>query len=183
MSPGRARAPGRPDAAAAPTAPAAPGRGRLSCRPPAPPHRTLDSPGGGGMPEDRLAERLVLARRLASEARLDRLDELLTGLRADAVTDGGVPADLEVELAVLRATALMNVERAAEAWDHLQDVQGRLAEASPAVQARFHAAAGTAAYWFGDQDSAVDEVVLALAVLAGEPPSAARALALAAAGL
>src|SRR5215213_3727415 len=135
------------------------------------------------MPEDRLAERLTLARRLATEARLDRLDELLTGLRADAVTDGGVPADLEVELAVLRATALMNVERAAEAWDHLQGVQGRLAEASPAVQARFHAAAGTAAYWFGDQDSAVDEVVLALAVLAGEPPSAARALALAAAGL
>ena len=135
------------------------------------------------MPEHRLAERLALARRLATEARLDRLDELLTGLRADAVTDGGVPADLEVELAVLRATALMNVERANEAWEHLQGVQGRLAEAGPDAQARFHAAAATAAYWFGDHDSAVDEVVLALAVLAGEPPSDRRALALAAAGL
>jgi diguanylate cyclase (GGDEF)-like protein len=135
------------------------------------------------MPEDRLAGRLALARRLASEGRLDRLDELLTGLRADAVTGGGVPADLEVELAVLRATALMNLERAGEAWDHLQAVQGRLGEASPAAQARYHAAAATAAYWFGDHDSAIDEVVLALAVLAGEPPTAARALALAAAGL
>jgi diguanylate cyclase (GGDEF)-like protein len=135
------------------------------------------------MPEDRLAERLVLARRLASEARLDRLDELLTGLRADAVTGGGVPADLEIELAVLRATALMNVERANEAWDHLQAVQGRLAEARPDAQARFHAAAATAAYWFGDHDTAVDEVVLALAVLAGEPPTEGRALALAGAGL
>lgn len=135
------------------------------------------------MPEDRLAERLALARRLASEARLDRLDELITGLRADAVTGGGVPADFEVEFAVLRATALMNVERANEAWDHLQAVQGRLAEASPDAQARFHAAAGTAAYWFGDHDTAVDEVVLALAVLAGEPPSQGRALALASAGL
>jgi diguanylate cyclase (GGDEF)-like protein len=135
------------------------------------------------MPDDRLAERLALARRLASEARLDRLDELLTGLRADAVTDGGVPADLEIEIAVLRASALMNIERAREAWDHLQGVQGRLVEATPAAQARFHAAAGTAAYWFGDHDSAIDEVVLALAVLADEPPTAARALALAAAGL
>ncbi|MFL6128368.1 MAG: GGDEF domain-containing protein [Mycobacteriales bacterium] len=135
------------------------------------------------MPDDRLAERLALARRLATEARLDRLDELLTGLRADAVTDGGVPADLEVELAVLRASALMNVERAGEAWDHLQGVQGRPAEASPAAQARFHAAAGTTAYWFGDHDSAIDEVVLALAVLAGEPPTATGALALAASGL
>jgi len=135
------------------------------------------------MPDDRLAERLQLARRLASEARLVRLEELLTGLRADAVTDGGVPADLEVELAVLRATALMNVERSGEAWDHLHGVQGRLAEATPAVQARFHAAAAAAAYWFGDHDSAIDEVVLALAVLAGEPPSAARALALAGAGV
>ena len=133
--------------------------------------------------DDRLAERLALARRLAAEARLDRLDELLTGLRADAVTDGGVPADLEVELGVLRATALMNVERAGEAWDHLQGVQGRLGEATPVAQGRFHAAAGTAAYWFGDHDSAIDETVLALAVLAGEPPTAARALALAASGL
>jgi diguanylate cyclase (GGDEF)-like protein len=135
------------------------------------------------MPDDRLADRLALARRLATEARLDRLEELLTGLRADAVTDGGVPADLEVELAVLRASALMNVERANEAWDHLQGVQGRLAEATPAAQARFHAAAATAAYWFGDHDTAIDEVVLALAVMAGEPPTAARALALAASGL
>jgi hypothetical protein len=31
------------------------------------------------MPEDRLAERLAFARRLASEARLDRLDEALAG--------------------------------------------------------------------------------------------------------
>jgi hypothetical protein len=77
----------------------------------------------------------------------------------------------------------MNVERAGEAWDHLQDVQGRLAEAAPAAQGRFHAAAGTAAYWFGDHDSAIDETVLALAVLAGEPPTAARALALAASGV
>ena len=46
------------------------------------------------MPEDRLAQRLSLARRLATEARLDRLDEVLAGLRADAVTEGGVPADL-----------------------------------------------------------------------------------------
>ncbi len=135
------------------------------------------------MPEDRLAERLALARQLVSESRLDRLDELLTGLRADAVTGGGVPADLEVEFAVLRAMALMNVERANEAWDHLQAVQGRLGEASPAAQARFHAATATAAYWFGDHDSAVDEVVLALAVLADEPPSQGRALALASAGL
>ena len=135
------------------------------------------------MPDQRLAERLALARRLASEARLDRLEELLTGVRADAVTRGGVPADLDVELAVLRATALMNIERANEGWDQLQGAQGRLAEASPDAQGRFHAAAATAAYWFGDQDTAIDEVVLALAVLAGEPPTAARALALAAAGL
>ena len=135
------------------------------------------------MPEDRLAERLTLARRLASESRLDRLDQLLTGLRADAVTDGGVPADLEIELAALRAQALLNLERAAEAWDHLQGVQGRLAEAAPVAQARFHSVAGTAAYWFGDHDSAIDETVLALATLSDLPPGPEAALATATCGL
>ena len=80
------------------------------------------------MPEDRLAERLAQARRLASETRLDRLEEVLAGLRADAVTDGGVPADLEVELAVIRASALLNLERPTEAWEGLQVVHGRLEE-------------------------------------------------------
>ena len=135
------------------------------------------------MPEDRLADRLAQARRLASESRLDRLDELLAGLRADAVTEGGVPADLAVELAVIRALALLNLERAAEAWDLLQGVQGRLADASPAAQARFHSASGTAAYWFGDHDTAIDETVLALAVLSDSPPSRERALATANCGL
>jgi len=135
------------------------------------------------MPEDRLAERLTLARRLASESRLDRLDQLLAGLRADAVTDGGVPADLEIELATLRAQALLNLERAAEAWDHLQGVQGRLIEAGPAAQARFHSVSGAAAYWFGDHDSAIDETVLALATLSGVPPTAQSALATATCGL
>ena len=135
------------------------------------------------MPEDRLAERLVLARRLASESRLDRLDPLLAGLRADAVTDGGVPADLEIELAALRAVALLNLERAAEAWDHLHGVQGRLAEAGPVAQARFHSVSGAAAYWFGDHDSAIDETVLALATLSDAPPSQEAALATANCGL
>jgi diguanylate cyclase (GGDEF)-like protein len=135
------------------------------------------------MPEDRLAERLATARRLASEARVDRLDELLTGLRADAATEGGIPADLDVEVAVLRATAWTNTERPSEAWDALQHAQGRLAEASPAARARFHAAGGTVAYLFGDDDTAIDETVLALAVMAGEPPTPQRALALATGGL
>jgi diguanylate cyclase len=135
------------------------------------------------MPEDRLAERLTLARRLASESRLDRLDTLLAGVRADAVTEGGVPADLDIELAALRALALLNLERAAEAWDHLQGVQGRLPEAGPVAQARFHSVSGTAAYWFGDHDSAIDETVLALAILGDVPPSAERALATATCGL
>jgi len=135
------------------------------------------------VPDDRLAERLALARRLASEARLDRLDELLTGIRADAVTAGGVPADLDVELAVLRASALTNVERTNEAWDALQAAQGRLGEAAAPAQARFHSSAGTVAYWFGDHDTAVDETVLALAVMADQPPTAERALALATCGL
>src|SRR5215207_3452025 len=121
------------------------------------------------MPDDRLGARLDHARRLASESRLDLLDPLLAGLRADAVTEGGVPADLDVELAALRALALLNLERAAEAWDHLQRVQGRLSEASPAAQARFHSMSGTAAYWFGDHDTAIDETVLALATLADAP--------------
>ena len=51
------------------------------------------------------------------------------------------------------------------------------------MQARFHAVAGTAAYWFGDHDGAIDETVLALAVLADVPPTAERALALASCGL
>jgi hypothetical protein len=122
------------------------------------------------MAEARLADRLALARRLASEGKLDRLDEALAGLRADAVTDGGVPADLEVELAVIRSAALLNLERPAEAWDGLQGVQGRLTAAGPAAQARFHAASGTAAYWFGDHDTAIDETVLALAVLGERRP-------------
>lgn len=135
------------------------------------------------MPDARLGERLVLARRLASEGRLDRLDEALAGLRADAVTDGGLPAHLEVELAVIRSAALLNLERPAEAWDGLQAVQGRLAAAGPAAQARFHAASGTAAYWFGDHDTAIDETVLALAVLADVPASTESALATASCGL
>ncbi len=135
------------------------------------------------MPTDRLAERLAQARRLASEARLDRLDQALTGLRADAVTEGGLPADLDIEIAVIRAAALLNLERPAEAWDVLQGVQGRLSDARPAAQARFHASSGTAAYWFGDHDTAIDETVLALAVLAEAPPSTERALATAACGL
>jgi diguanylate cyclase (GGDEF)-like protein len=135
------------------------------------------------MPEDRLAERLAQARRLASEARLDRLDEALAGLRADAVTEGGVPADLDVEFAVIRSAALLNLERPAEAWDVLQGVQGRLADASPTAQARFHASSGGAAYWFGDHDTAIDETVYAMAVLADVPPSAERAMATASCGL
>jgi diguanylate cyclase (GGDEF)-like protein len=135
------------------------------------------------MSEDRLAQRLSLARRLASEARLDRLDEALTGLRADAVTDGGVPADLELELAVIRASALLNLERPADAWDVLQGVQGRLEEASLAVQARFHSMSGGAAHWFGDADTAIEETVLALAVLTDAPPSVERAMATASSGL
>ena len=106
------------------------------------------------MPEDRLAERLAQARRLATEARLDRLDAALAGLRADAVTDGGVPADLEVELAVIRASALLNLERPTEAWDGLQVVRGRLEDASLAVQGRFHSMSGTAAHFFDDADAA-----------------------------
>jgi len=135
------------------------------------------------MPDDRLAQRLSLARRLASEARLDRLDEVLAGLRADAVTEGGVPADLEVELAVIRATALLNLERPAEAWDVLQGVQSRLEEASLAAQARFHSMSGTAAQFFNDTDTAIEESVLALAVLADAPPSVERAMATASCGL
>lgn len=135
------------------------------------------------MSEDRLADRLALARRLASEARLERLDEALAGLRADAVTEGGVPADLEVELAVIRSAALLNLERAAEAWDVLQSVQGRLPDTAPVAQARFHAASGTAAYWFGDHDTAIDETVLALGVLTDAPPSAEKAVATATCGL
>jgi diguanylate cyclase (GGDEF)-like protein len=135
------------------------------------------------MPTDRLAERLAQARRLASEGRLDRLDQALAGLRADAVTDGGVPADLEIELAAIRAAALLNLERPAEAWDVLQAVQGRLDDAAPAAQARFHAMAGGSAYWFGDHDTAIDETVLALAVLAEAPPSTERAMATASCGL
>ncbi|HEV7657400.1 MAG TPA: GGDEF domain-containing protein [Mycobacteriales bacterium] len=135
------------------------------------------------MPEDRLAERLAQARRLASEARLDRLDQALAGLRADAVTDGGVPADLEIEFAVIRSAALLNLERPAEAWDVLQGVLGRLDEATPTMQARLHAMSGGAAYWFGDHDTAIDETVLALAVLADVPPSTERAMATASCGL
>jgi diguanylate cyclase (GGDEF)-like protein len=135
------------------------------------------------MPDDRLAGRLAQARRLASEGKLDRLDEALAGLRADAVTEGGLPADLEIELAVMRASALTNLERPLEGWDALQAVQGRLAEAGPAEQARFHAVSGTAAYWFGDHDTAIDETVLALAVLSGTEPTPERALATAACGL
>ena len=135
------------------------------------------------MPDDALGARLAQARRLASESRMDRLDQLLTGLRADAVTEGGVPADLAVELAVIRALGLLNLERAAEAWDTLQAVQGRLGEAAPVAQARFHATAGTAAYWFGDHDSAIDETVYALGTLADQPATAERALATATCGL
>jgi hypothetical protein len=135
------------------------------------------------MPEDRLAERLAQARRLASEARLDRLDETLAGLRADAVTDGGLPADLEVELAVIRASALLNLERPTEAWDGLQVVRGRLEDASVAVQARFHSMSGTAAHFFDDADTAIEEAVLALAVVADAPPSVERAMATASCGL
>jgi len=135
------------------------------------------------MPEDRLAERLAQARRLASEARLDRLEEALAGLRADAVTDGGVPADLEIELAVIRASALLNLERPTEAWDGLQAVHDRLDEASLAAQARFHSMSGGAAHWFGDADAAIEETVLALAVLADAPPSVERAMATASCGL
>src|SRR5829696_919147 len=135
------------------------------------------------MPDDRLSDRLDQARRLASEARLDRLDQALSGLRADAVTDGGVPADLEVELAVIRSTALLNLERATESWDVLQAVSGRLAEAAPVVQGRFHAVSGTTAYWFGDHDTAIEETVLALAVLADTSMSADRAMATASCGL
>jgi diguanylate cyclase (GGDEF)-like protein len=135
------------------------------------------------MPEDRLADRLAQARRLASEARLDRLDQALAGLRADAVTEGGLPADLEVELAVIRASALLNLERPAEAWDVLQGVQGRLEEAAPAVQARFHSMSGGAAHSFDDGDTAIEETVLALAVLADAPPSVERAMATACCGL
>ena len=135
------------------------------------------------MPEDRLAERLAQARRLASEARLDRLDAALAGLRADAVTDGGVPADLEVELAVIRASALLNLERPTEAWDGLQVVRGRLEDASLAVQGRFHSMSGAAAHFFDDADTAIEEAVLALAVLADAPASVERAMATASCGL
>ncbi|HEY6746857.1 MAG TPA: GGDEF domain-containing protein [Mycobacteriales bacterium] len=135
------------------------------------------------MATDGLAARLAQARRLATEARLDRLEEALAGLRADAVTEGGVPADLDIEFAAIRATALLNLERPTEAWDALQAVQGRLTDAGLAAQARFHATAGCAAYWFGDHDTAIDETVLALAVLGEAPPSAERALATASSGL
>ena len=135
------------------------------------------------MPEDRLAERLAQARRLASETRLDRLEEVLAGLRADAVTDGGVPADLEVELAVIRASALLNLERPTEAWDGLQAVRGRLDEAPLAAQGRFHSMSGGAAHWFGDTDTAIEETVLALVVLSDAPPSIERAMATASCGL
>ena len=135
------------------------------------------------MPDESLARRLAYARTLASEARLDRLDELLAGVRADAITVEGIPADLEIEIAVLRATGRMNLERTAEAWDLLQTVQGRLAEAAPVARGRFHAAAGSTAYRFDDQDSAIDETVLALAEVAGQPPTEERALTLAMAAL
>jgi diguanylate cyclase (GGDEF)-like protein len=135
------------------------------------------------MPEDRLAERLAQARRLASEARLDRLEEVLAGLRADAVTDGGVPADLEVELAVIRASALLNLERPTEAWDGLQSVRGRLDEAPLAAQGRFHSMSGLAAHWFGDTDTAIEETVLALVLLSEAPASIERAMATASCGL
>jgi len=135
------------------------------------------------MPDDRLAERLAQARRLASEARIDRLEEVLAGLRADAVTDGGVPADLDIELAVLRATGRVNLDRATEAWDALQGVQGRLGEASTTAQGRFHAISALVAKAFDDDDTAIDEVVLALSVLDGQPATAERALALASCGL
>ncbi|HEX6755170.1 MAG TPA: GGDEF domain-containing protein [Mycobacteriales bacterium] len=133
------------------------------------------------MPEEGLEHRLAYARRLATEARLDRLDTALAGIRADAVTVGGVPADLEIELAVLSAFGRINLERAAEAWDALQAAKSRLVDASPVLRGRFHTAAGRIAYGFGDEDSAIDETVLGLAEIAGEPPSAERALALAAA--
>jgi diguanylate cyclase (GGDEF)-like protein len=135
------------------------------------------------MPDDRHAERLAQARRLASEARIERLEEVLAGLRADAVTDGGVPADVDIELAVLRATAKVNLDLPVEAWDALQGVQGRLAEASTTAQGRFHSISGMVAQTFDDDDTAVDEVVLALSVLDGEPATSERALALAGCGL
>ena len=65
----------------------------------------------------------------------------------------------------------------------LQGVQGRLEEASPAVQGRFHSMSGGAAHWFGDTDTAIEETVLALAVLADAPPSVERAMATASCGL
>ena len=135
------------------------------------------------MADESLARRLAYARTLASEARLDRLDELLAGVRADAITVEGIPADLEIEIAVLRASGRVNLERTAEAWDLLQTVQSRLGEASPVARGRFHAGAGSIAESFDDQDSAIDETVLALAEIAGEPPSTERALTLASAAV
>jgi diguanylate cyclase (GGDEF)-like protein len=135
------------------------------------------------MPEDRLAERLAQARLLASEARLEQLDQALAGLRADAVTEGGVPVDLDVEFAVIRSAAMLNLDRPAEAWDVLQGVLDRLDDASPTMQARFHGMSGGAAHWFGDQDTAIDETVLALALLGDTPPTTERAMATASCGL
>ena len=104
------------------------------------------------MPEDRLAERLAQARRLASEARLEQLDQALAGLRADAVTEGGVPADLDVEFAVIRSAGRCST------WTGrprpgtcCRACLGRLDDAAPTMQARFHAMSGGAAHWFGDQ--------------------------------
>lgn len=125
-----------------------------------------------------ISERLVEARRLASESRPGALTRLLTDLQAQATVSGAAAVrTMAVEAALLRATSHFNAERLDAALAELEPVAELVPRQSAPMQARYHGTRGAVAQVRGDLPTAVEETVVALAAVEGEPPSAELAYA------
>ena len=111
------------------------------------------------------AERLVEARRLASESRVDDLRALVTDLRMQS---GVLSADDEVFLGSHLAIAQYTRDRPGAARGELDLVRPLVQNASLLRRALFYATSGAVAFRLDNHEVAIRETVLALAAVEGE---------------
>ena len=125
-----------------------------------------------------VADRLAAAGRRAREA---RVDDVRTDVHAARAAAGGtLDRDDAVLAGTLLATACVNAGRLADAAGELDTIRPLVPSTEPIRQARFHAIASYVAHCAGDDDDAITELTVALAILDGiREPSAELAAVLA----
>jgi diguanylate cyclase (GGDEF)-like protein len=116
-----------------------------------------------------VAERLAAVARHVRAARVDDVRAEVDAARAAA--GGALDRDDAVLANTLIATACFNAGRLEEAAAELAAVGPVLPTATTLRQARYHAMAGTIAHGRGDEESAIAELIWALALLEDELPA------------